>query len=789
MSPLSRRTFLASSSAAAAAAAASLPVLTPQAFAAEDDFALIRRRWADWLTGGEVDIADPDFATKLSAVSATAADLLGKLNTSPDREYLWEELSPVTDSANFRISYGWLLGITGAWATKGSDQYNDDAIAQRILEGIDFLYAKVYNENATQTGNWWDWQIGSPNSLLGISVLLYDRLGVDRLSAVDRTIGRWVPATTLDGRSLTGANRASMCRVAVLHGAVADRAERIAHGRDAVSDLSGGGENSLFGYVESDDGFYRDGSFIQHHYIPYVGSYGVTLLEGVASLMALLSGTPWQITDPDLNVITDSVDKTFAPFLADGGLMMDTVRGRSISREADQEDRAGYNAISSILLLARGVDDATAAHCRSLVKGWFTRGRMSYTHEYANMSQVALLKEAIADPASSAAKPLDAHIQMADSDRVVHRRATWSVALSLSSKRIARCEVTNRENLRGWYIGDGMTYLYLPGDTGQFNTGFWPSVDPYRLPGTTSGLEPREQLPNGYHMGLTDWAGGVAIGRYGAAGLDQRSYDEKLTAKKSWFFLEDAVVMLGAGITSTGSAGVETTVENRNLRLDETAKLTIDGRGCPTGLGWEETYSRARWAHLEGVGGYLFLDRKGITARRLERTGTWRDLTVTGTTVPITKPYLLLSREHGVGPVGDSYAYALLPTAGSLETRIRSAVPGFTVLSNTAAVQALSAGRRLFLANFWSAGSAGLVDCQSPASVAVARERGLVTVAVSDPSRTTEKLTVRVSLPVGHVVSRDDTVAVTRRSAGAVTLCADLAGTRGHTQSITFRAV
>ena len=38
-----------------------------------------------------------------------------------------------------------------------------------------------------------------------------------------------------------------------------------------------------------------------------------------------------------------------------------------------------------------------------------------------------------------------------------------------------------------------------------------------------------------------------------------------LTGKKSWFMFDDEIVCLGAGITSTDSRAIETTVENRKI--------------------------------------------------------------------------------------------------------------------------------------------------------------------------------------------------------------------------------
>ena len=52
------------------------------------------------------------------------------------------------------------------------------------------------------------------------------------------------------------------------------------------------------------------------------------------------------------------------------------------------------------------------------------------------------------------------HKLFAAMDRAVHTTPQFAVGLAMSSARIENYETINGENLKGWYIGDGMTYLY-----------------------------------------------------------------------------------------------------------------------------------------------------------------------------------------------------------------------------------------------------------------------------------------------------------------------------------------
>src|SRR5690606_12067097 len=106
-------------------------------------------------------------------------------------------------------------------------------------------------------------------------VLMYDLLSTATLDLYEGAIDRFTPAVTQ-----TGANRAWRAVIIGVRGIVGENDDKIAAARDGLS--------NIFDYVTSGDGFYVDGSFIQHNNISYNGGYGLSLLEVVSQLMALL---------------------------------------------------------------------------------------------------------------------------------------------------------------------------------------------------------------------------------------------------------------------------------------------------------------------------------------------------------------------------------------------------------------------------------------------------------------------------------------------------------------------
>ncbi|MEO3845237.1 polysaccharide lyase 8 family protein [Streptomyces sp. B22F1] len=808
----SRRTLLAASAgtllvpASATAAYAAAPGAAPgpptapaaPAAAPADEEALLERA-ARMLAGDGYDPADPDFAAALAGLEAETRRWWDTLDRSAGRTALWPDLAPVADAGNFGQCYPRLRTLAIAWTSPGTSFTGRADVAAALVDALRFLHDAAYHPARTPTGNWWFWEIGAPRALLDCCVLLRAALPAADLAAYLATVDRFVPdpdrRTGAPTLSETGANRADKCVIVALRGLLGRSPEKTALARDGLSDVRDGGRNSLFQYVTSGDGFYRDGSFIQHGSVAYTGTYGAVLLAAAGQLMALLAGSPWAVTDPATTVLFDAVERSFAPVITDG-LMMDAVRGRAISRERAPDHVDGALAVSYVLQLAEAAPAEQAARWHAAAKGWIERQSAYPYLSLVGLPHVQRAKAVLADPAVPAAPPLTGHHCFAAMERVVHRRPGWSYALSLSSKRVAAYEAGNGENRHGWYTGDGMGYLYLPGDQGQFGDAFWPTVNAYRLPGTTVDTRPRAGLGTVWteFRPANEVSGGAVLhGRYGAAAFELRADGSSLRARKTWFFLDDAVVALGADIAAGDGRVIETTVENRALRGDGAPAFVVDGRRQPEEPGRERGFDGARWAHLEGVGGYVFLDADGgsrLRALREDRTGAWRDINTGadtgGSTTPHTRRYLTLWLDHGTSPAGARYAYALLPTASRVATAAWSASGPVRVAANDAAAQAVEI-RHLGLtaAHFWTAATAAGIRSEGPATVLLRHRDDTISLAVSDPGHTAAEIRLELPLPVRAVTSADPTVEVTPGRRGRVTVRTE--GSRGATHRAELR--
>ncbi|MEU6657987.1 polysaccharide lyase 8 family protein [Streptomyces sp. NPDC046821] len=799
---LTRRQTLAL---AGVTAAAAIPLVAGIAAAddapASDAFDALLARAEEQLTGGAFDTADPDFTAAVDALDTQASAWWQDLDRSAGRKALWADLSPASDPGNFGQSYTRIRTLATAWATPGTSLTGSAEVTDTLLAALRFLNTTGYNPARGESGNWWFWEIGAPRALMDTCVLLRSQLPAADLTAYLAVVGKFCanPDRRTNSPSLaeTGANRADKAVIVALRGLLARDAAIVALARDGLSDVRDSGKHSLFAYVKSGDGFYEDGSFIQHDYVAYTGTYGSILLGSAGQLIALLAGSDWAVTDPNVSVLYEAVERTFSPVVLDG-LMMDALRGRAISRERARDYNDGAVTVSNILQLAAGAPAPYADRWRALAKGWVSRNKANPYTGLVGVPALARAKALLVDASVPAGERLTGHFAFADMDRVVHRRPGWALALALSSKRISAYEAGNGENLHGWYTGDGMVYLYDGDDLGQFGDGFWPTVDPYRLPGTTVDTRPRTDL--GTAGGTSTFrpknavAGGAVLqGRYGASAMELIADGSTLRARKAWFSLDNAVVALGTGITASDGRTIETVVENRSLHADGTSPLLVDAQRQPDRLGWSETLSGAGWAHLDGTGGYVFPDYPGraqagtsLRALREERTGKWGDLNsgadTGGDAQPVTRRYVTMWFDHGTSPTDSSYAYVLLPGASAASTGAWAQSRPVQIVANDSTVQAIEVRRLgIVAAHFWGAGSAGGLTSSGPGTVLVRRRDEGISVAVADPGRTATTLTVELPFPVTSVVRTDDTVTVTPGRRPVVTV--KVGGSRGHTHT------
>ncbi|MGW1955644.1 polysaccharide lyase 8 family protein [Streptomyces sp. NPDC001920] len=743
-----RRAFLC---AAALTATSAQGARTPAraADAAPDPYDALRLRWLDIALGAGYDPAAEPYAARLAETGTLARRFRATMAPTPTS--LWPD-HPYDPPAGITQSYGRLWTMARAYVQQGTGCTADPSLLADVLRGLDHLGATVYNPSITRYGNWWEWQIGSPRLLTDITAALYDHLGEARVAAACAAVDHFVPDSMLGDYSgtSTGANRVDLCRGVALRGILGRAPAKLALARDALS--------PVFPYVTEGDGLYADGSFVQHTWVAYSGTYGQVLLDGLGRLLALLAGSEWEVTDPNKQIVLDSVERAFAPLVHDG-LMMDGVNGRAISRgllKADDRQVMrsdhfhGQGVIAAVALLADGASATERERWYGRVKGWIERDTVApiLTAPQFGTGDLARLHAIAGSPVPATPEPT-AHHLFAAMDRAVHRRPGFVAHIAMASERIAHYECGNGENPRGWHTGAGMLSWWAQGTGDQYTDWYWPTVDWYRLPGATVSTR---RLPDraGGEWGAPKpdvrWVGGTTDGEYAAIGQHLKGLGSTLEARKSWFCVADAVICLGAGITCADGVPVETVVDNRNL-----------------GEGGTRAFTRGPgWAHLEGHGGWV-VPYGDLRTLREDRTGAWADINTGGTPERRTRRWQTLWLDHGTDPTDAAYLYVLMPGAhrGAVAARAAHCARWLSVLANDTGRQAVRVpSLGLTAATFWQPGTAGPLTASAGASVLLRRRGRTATLCVSEPPRTGRPLEITWDHPVGRILRADDTVEI-----------------------------
>ncbi|MFB3827756.1 MAG: polysaccharide lyase 8 family protein [Bryobacteraceae bacterium] len=676
-----------------------------------DPFDDLRLRWREVLTGGEADLSMPQIRARLASIESTARGYRDRMDKSAARRALWSDLASATDSGHITSSWKRLRDMALAWATPGQALYGDAGLLADLRSAMDWMEANRYSARVTNKyDNWWDWEIGSAIEAGNVLVLLYEALTPEEIAKHAAAIDRFVsdPRIMITSTVSTGANRVWKCKGAALRAIVARDAGKLKLASDALS--------PVFAYVVSGDGFYQDGSFIQHTRHPYTGGYGNSLINELADLLYLLAGSEWEVTDPARENVYRWVFEAFQPVIYNGA-MMDMVRGREISRSGSPDHAVGHTAAAGLLRVSQFAHPDMAWYIRSMLKEWYLADTSRDWTSGRSLGQIMAIRRLLDDATVERRGQLLGSWVFAGMDRVVHLRPGWGFGIAMHSSRVYNYESINGENLRAWHTGDGMTYLYNS-DLTQFSDSFWPTVDPQRLPGTTviAGSTARQSQAGGSNV-----AGGATMYGYTAAMMQLRPDGRQLDAKKSWFLFDDEVAALGSDIRSTApGAAVETIVENRLIRGEPEFTRAQDGA----------------WAHLAaGNIGYYFPAERNWLEERANRTGAWSDINSGGSASPVTRRYQTIWFDHAGG---STYAYALLPGATSEQTAAYAAAPQFRILENSAQAHAVAEDTLGIRAvNFWGnePHTAAGVSSDRIASVIALETGGVLHLAVADPTQ------------------------------------------------------
>ncbi|WP_044362779.1 polysaccharide lyase 8 family protein [Vibrio fluvialis] len=762
------------------------------------EFQALRLKWAESFLG-DPDIPFDDTLSKMVITNYNAAKKQwASMNKESSRLALWNDLTLDDQTqegkknlgANLRSSYQRLFIMAKAYKLRGSQLQNDTELLNSVIDGLRFLN-NYYKVGAKEWGNWWHWELGTPKDINNILIVLYDVLPADLMASYIDATRYFTPLPTHLGagagadvssnpryRESTGGNRTDNTLVVLLRGVLDNNSQEIT---DAIKALS-----PVVETVENSDGFYKDGSFLQHYDIAYNGTYGNVLLGGLGAQINLVANTRWKITDPKIQQIYPLIFKSYAPLLY-RGTMMEFVNGRAISRPQEQGHQVGHSVIASLIHYIDGASNDDKYRLQQLIKTQISQD--TYLDFFKSINHVGNYQKARKLMSDGSVKPQDAFtgfFAFPAMDRVVYRHGDWAFSLAMHSSRTGNYECMNNENRKGWFTGDGMGYLY----TRQLShyQDYWPAVDNYRLEGTTVDDRvmnecqgQRNQIKGGRNTAM-NWVGSVKLGDEGAAAMEFSNWDDTLSAKKSWFMFNHEVVLLGSDIQSQFGAEVTTTVANRKLPDSQAGKIQVNGQlwqGEPEVMATSLVIESAD-TDIPGLH-YVFLEPTRLELQQETRSGNWSEI---GTKAgEVTASFVTATIEQT--PELDHYAYIIRPESAGQAVQNTPAEQPIKVIRMDASAHIIhNRDEKIFAANVWQDDPVEVteqVSAMGKMALMIKNEDKAMAIAISDPLQNQTTLQLKFNKNIRIISDTDGRLQLGDNHILAI----DVQGLKG--QSYTFK--
>lgn len=760
----------------------------------------IINKWQEFLIGlpnsdSQIKMTDEEIKKVVSFNEKNADGYYTDINLSKDRKSIFKSFENMKSGVDVLKQYDGLVKIVKAYSTPGTKYYKKEEIKTQVIDALDWLYDNAYHENLPELGNWWQWEIGIPKKLNEILAIMYDEVPKDKkikylkASQYFQPYAKWSafsPSASYSSaphkRISTGGNRIDTSLICFIRGVLMEDRTQILDGLNSVAEVGK--------IVTEKDGFYKDGSFVQHDNVAYNGTYATVLFDGLGMILELIDGTEFKIESPEINNIYDSILKGYSYLMINGGVN-DSVSGRSISRDNSSEIERGRDLVSSITLLSSKAPKEYRNDLYSMIKKIVLDNNFYSVIKKESKPKIKnILENIIADENIKPLKVEGTKIFGAMDRAVYTNSKEGKVVLSMHSNRIANYETMNEENLKGWYTGDGMTYIYGK-DSSSF-VEFWPTADMYHLSGVTNSINKMENKAGERREKPTvspkKFVGGVETGDVAFVGMDFISWNNKTTAKKSWLMIDGAVLALGSNITSTDGE-IHTTIDNRILKK---GKIYIDGKELnknstikdPKNLtiNFNENYPD------ENIG-YKIINSPELNINFTENKGSWKNIGGTLDT-EIVKQYFSVYLNHGKDPKDETYAYVILPMFSKEEVENYD-TSRFKIEKLDGKAHIVRDTKTDIVAiNFWNDGDNEFegIKTKYPLSIIKDEKDGILKLYVSDPTQAkNENVSLEISGKYKLIEKSSDKIFVKTEN-GVTKLNIDLKN-NGSTEKIELKKI
>lgn len=506
-----------------------------------------------------------------------------------EMEKIIEEISSLNyeetkdNIVKIKVLYAKLLLLCKGYYIKGTKYYSDESVVKFIEEKIEKFREYFYNLNSIEHTNWWQWEIGIPFTMNDIFMLMKGKIKDEIIVENLKTSRYFQPDPRYSGnnpvaihpsgkplRLSTGGNRVDTVKISLFRGILLEDEAEIKLALESLSEV--------WEYNEKDrgEGFYRDGSFIQHEAIPYAGGYGEVLLSGIGEILYVISDSEYTSVVKKVDDLYEIILNSFEPFFYNGSFT-DMLSGRGIDRANNSDSVIGHRILNDILVVSSIFEEYKCKKLENIVLREIIKyGVEKYLEEEKSPFLYKKLTDLLEKNRGQEIEKYSNSIKVCNKmARVMKREEKYAFGIAMHSSTIGNYEAMNGENLKGWYTGDGAYYLY---DGVNDYKDYWRDVDYYYIPGTTEikmdmeGVDAQRNFESSFVKDKVAYA--VSEGENGLVAMEFLNWNEKLKSRKSWALIDSKIIFIETDIKSEEK--VYTTIFNR--KYSNLPKILVDGQ-------------------------------------------------------------------------------------------------------------------------------------------------------------------------------------------------------------------
>jgi chondroitin AC lyase len=567
-----------------------------------------------------------------------------------------------------------------SYKNESSTYYQNKKLSEKIHKSLNYWLDKDFLSN-----NWYDQHIGVPELLLPTLFLMENELTQKQLYKAEVLLHR-------AKIKMSGQNKVWLSTNVMLRSLLLRKPDSVAIASKAIqSELK----------IANGVGVKPDWSYHEHGAQLQFGNYGLSFLEDMIKTYTFLDNTPFQFQKDKIKFL------------------------RNIILEGQQWIL--YNNSYDTNACGRQLFPNSQLNKANRLKACIQKMKV-LDKEFTNIYNDALNS-----------KSLSGNKHFWKSDFQVHRRKDFYFSVKVSSQRVVGTESVNKENVQGYYMGDGVALISTNGKEYENVFPFW---DWKKLPGTTI-IQDKKPLPiikfKEFKTNST-FVGGVSNDKNGIAVMDY--HRDGLKAKKSWFLFDDTIVCLGSGISANTNDVVTTAINQSFLKGNV---IVANNDKIQTNLR-KGNAIQPNWMLHDDIG-YLFPKDGNINFSTNILEGSWNNVAKRYRPVLLTEHIFKLWFNHGTQPRNQSYNYVLLPNATQDKMVDLFKNNPFKIINTKQQQSVENLEKKQAGIVFYKAGASkikGGISVNKPCVVLLEEKPNQLMLSISDPSHQLKNINVTI---------------------------------------------